>query len=128
MTETQEQSFREYVKEAFKNAAEILWTAKNNDYNSGGVKITDYFDYEGKEKMPEKIFHEVWKKTLRLRSLIFSGKKPKNEALEDNCLDLMNYAAFLYAALRLRKTTSAVCPKLVPSEYFDEEGQEESDC
>jgi len=129
MNKPLEQFFREYIKEAFKNATKILWTAKDEDYNSGGVKVTDYFDYDGRGKMPEKVFHDVWRKTLRLKSLIFSGKKPKNEALEDNCLDLMNYAAFLYAALRLQRASSVTSRQSVtPGQVLWIDKQEESDC
>jgi len=122
-----EKLFNEMIKKAFKKAIKT-WRAKDNDYNSGHVGILDYFDYEGEEKMHKKVFHDIWKKTLRLRSLISSGKKPKYEALEDTCIDLMNYAAFLYAALEFQKSNNFVVCRIVKKEDSERAVQEESDC
>lgn len=95
--------FRGLCDEAIKKADELFKGPKNSDYNSGGIEITDYFDYEGIDNMPKKAFHDVRKKYLRLHSLILSGKKPKNESLEQNCIDMINYIRFLYAAIKMAK-------------------------
>jgi len=95
------QQFRKLCDEAIQKADEKFKGGKNKDYNSGGVEITDYFDCL--DNMVEGTFYDVYKKALRLRSLISSGNKEVNESKEDNCVDLINYTRFLYAALIMEK-------------------------
>lgn len=90
--------FKEFFLEAFDKAKDIALDAKDEDYNSADVDIVDY------AILGEKSFlHEINKKALRLKSLLLSGKKPANESIEDTCIDLINYAAFLYAFLRFKQ-------------------------
>lgn len=91
--------FKKYCDEAIEKAIQIRKGSKNDDYNSGNVEITDYFDSLG--NMVEGAFYPVYRKVLRLRSLIASGNKEQNESKVDNCIDLINYTAFLYAALKM---------------------------
>lgn len=65
---------------------------KKGDYGS----IADYFPFGAKS-----FCHELHKKTKRLVNL--AKKKtniPQNESLEDNLLDLINYASYYYEWLK----------------------------
>lgn len=77
--------------------AKILMLAKNQDYNSSGVSISDYWLYGEKS-----LIHELWKKVLRLKSLI-TRDKTMFESKQDSLIDLINYAAYYYAYLEKRK-------------------------
>jgi len=95
--------FRVFYQEAIQKAIKLVEGSKNEDYNSGGVKITDYFNCIGD---PVKAaFCPCWRKTLREKSLISSGHSPNNESLLDNIVDHINYLAFLYAITKLTKPT-----------------------
>jgi len=90
--------FWTYYFECLNKARELASGSKNSDYNSGKVNILDYWVFGAKS-----VFHMVHQKCLRLKSLLTSGNKPQNEKLEDSCVDLINYTAFLYAQLMLEK-------------------------
>lgn len=83
--------------EALERARLLCEGAKASDYNSGDVEITDYSLWDHEKHW----WNLVWHKTLRLRSLLFSGNPPKCETLEDTAIDLINYAAFIYAELKI---------------------------
>lgn len=69
--------------------ASKLCAKKTIDYDSGGVNRDDYWVFGFKS-----IFHEVWKKCLRMKSLLNSGHEPNNESVRDTLIDLINYASF----------------------------------
>lgn len=74
-----------------------LQRRKSADYQSerSTVKQADYYP-NGIATLHD-ILHA---KMLRAKSLIESGNTPKNEALEDTFIDLINYASFCVAYLR----------------------------
>lgn len=84
--------FKSFCDEALIKAEEIFAGSKNEDYNSGGVEITDYFDLKDPILTA---FAPCWRKALREKSLICSGKKPNNESLLDNIIDNLNYLRML---------------------------------
>lgn len=89
-------SMKKYL-EAIQKAVAIK-RRKNKDYNSGGVNKFDY-NLHGSQTCLD----DIYKKVLRLRSLVDSGKAPENESIEDNLLDIVNYAADFYAYLQYLK-------------------------
>jgi hypothetical protein len=74
--------------------AKTILIQKSLDYNSGPIKLFDYYLYGEKS-----ILHEIWKKVLRLRSLE-SCDKPNFESKEDTLIDLINYAAIYLSYLK----------------------------
>lgn len=92
--------FRQFRDEAIKRANEIFEGSKNSDYNSGGVRIFDYFDL----KEPVLVaFSPCWRKALREKSLICSNKEPQNESLLDTIVDHINYLSFLFATIKMEE-------------------------
>ena len=75
---------------AFVAASEIR-RAKKNDYGS----IGDYFPFGSRSYC-----HEIHKKTKRLVNLVDSEIAPNYESIEDNLLDLINYASYYYEYLK----------------------------
>lgn len=71
---------------------------KSHDYNSGGINKFDY-NLHGNITCLD----DIWKKVLRLRSLIDSGAAPTNESVEDTLIDIINYSADFYAYLQYQK-------------------------
>lgn len=78
------------ISPAFYDAAKIRW-GKKNDYGS----IADYFPFGDKSYV-----HEIHKKTKRLVNLIENETAPSYESVEDNLLDLINYASYYYEWLK----------------------------
>jgi len=76
----------------------VLKKKKSHDYNSGGINKFDY-NLHGSITCLD----DIWKKVLRLRSLIDSGKEPSNETIEDTLIDIINYSADFYAYLQYQK-------------------------
>ena len=62
--------------------------AKREDY---GDNLNSYFPFGA-----ESYCHELHKKTKRLVNLVKTKSDPKHESIEDNLLDLINYASFYY--------------------------------
>lgn len=73
--------------------ADILRRQKHDDYNQG-VDLDDYFPFGLLSYV-----QEINKKNLRLVSLTTTGNAPKNEAITDTLLDMINYCAFAYEKL-----------------------------
>jgi len=92
-----ERRFYAAYEECIQEARRLARGSKAHDYNSGPISIVDHF--------PDARFaaRNVYQKALRLVSLLESRKKPKCEAVIDTCRDLVNYAAFTEAALKLEK-------------------------
>lgn len=88
--------FEKLVKECTARGDNIAFGSKDNDYNSGGIDIEDYYIYGVKSGM-----HILNQKMTRLFSLIESGKEPANESVEDNIVDLMNYVRYQYAVWKI---------------------------
>ena len=80
------------IKKVTKECDDILFGTKDDDYNSSGIDILDYYPFP-----TEGLLHDINRKTLRLISLLGSKSKPKNESIEDNFKDLINYARIGYA-------------------------------
>lgn len=78
--------------------------SKSSDYNDGGISIVDYAD-TGIADRSVGFFPDIWKKTLRLKSLFAAGRTAtiRHESVEDNLVDLMNYITFEYAVYTLVK-------------------------
>lgn len=68
-------------------AAATIRHLKKNDYGS----IADYFPFGDKSYV-----HEIHKKTKRIVNLTKEGTEPNWESIEDNLLDLINYASYYY--------------------------------
>lgn len=66
--------------------------SKNRDYNEGILPQETYYLYKEKS-----LLNEIWKKIVRLVNLESSGKQAENEDVDQNAIDLGNYA-FIYAA------------------------------
>ena len=77
------------ISKAFYAAAKIC-DEKDKDY--GGRE--NYFPFGDKSHV-----HEIVKKSNRLLSLVKREVEPLYESIEDNLLDLINYAAFYYEYL-----------------------------
>ena len=77
------------ISPAFIEAAKIR-ANKKKDY--GGVE--GYFPFG-----PKSYCHELYKKTKRLVTLAKEGSAPLHESVEDNLLDLINYASYYYEYL-----------------------------
>lgn len=95
----------DYAIEAL-DMARTLLIDKGKDYNSGDVKVDDYYLFGERS-----CIHEIWKKVLRLRSLLSKttsdipfnfncSRKPIFESKEDTLIDLINYAAIYYSYLK----------------------------
>ncbi len=80
------------IKKVTDECDTILFGSKDNDYNSSGIDILDYYPFP-----TEGLLHDINRKTKRLISLMGSNVKPKNESIEDNFKDLINYARIGYA-------------------------------
>ena len=77
------------ISPAFKAAAAIR---ANKQLDYGG--IYEYFPFG-----PMSYVHELHKKTKRLVHLTLEAIDPENESVEDNLLDLINYASYYYEFL-----------------------------
>ena len=79
----------EKISPAFLKAAEIR-QVKGGDY--GGIK--DYFPYGDMSFM--QMIHVKTKRLVHLADQARMGIEPTNESIEDNLLDLINYASYYY--------------------------------
>ena len=92
------------ISKAFYKAAKIC-DEKDKDY--GGRE--NYFPFGDKSHV-----HEIVKKSDRLLSLVKREVEPLYESLEDNLLDLINYAAFYYEYLiDKNQTTKPTKPEVI---------------
>lgn len=91
--------FRQLCDEVIEEADKLFKGSKNADYNSGNVFIQDYFDCI--DDPVKAAFAPCWRKALREKSLISSGRPAKNESLLVNIVDHINYLRFLYSIIRL---------------------------
>ncbi len=80
------------IKKVTEDCDNILFGTKDEDYNSFGVDILDYYPFP-----VEGIMHDINRKTKRLLSLLGSSTTPNNESIEDNFRDLINYSRIGYA-------------------------------
>ncbi len=100
---------RECIDRALKLAGPTGQGSKSSDYNDGGVCIMDYAD-SGAADRQSGFFSDIWKKTLRLKSLFAKlrkgNTKVNHEPVEDNLVDLLNYVSFEYAMYILYKEVS----------------------
>lgn len=99
---------RECIDKALKLAGPTGQGRKSSDYNDGGVNIIDYA-VSGAADSRAGFFPDIWKKTLRLKSLFAKQRRDgekavvNNEPIEDNLVDLLNYVSFEYAMFALYK-------------------------
>lgn len=77
----------------FIEAAELA-EKKGRDYNTG-VDRDSYFPFG-----LQSYAHEIYKKSLRMISLLRTGIAPANEPIEDTLLDIMNYCCFALETMR----------------------------
>ncbi len=101
----------ECVAKADKLAGPTNKENKSSDYNDGGISIVDYA-LSGATDPSTGFFPDVWKKVLRLKSLFSKARlRPaeavRNEPIEDNLVDLLNYVRFEYAMYMLSKEAAA---------------------
>jgi hypothetical protein len=87
MCKTIKNEFRPTKMSPAFSAATELRRKKGSDY--GG--IAEYFPF-GDESFTQMIYVKV----KRLVALVSSGKEPTNESIDDNLLDLINYASYYY--------------------------------
>lgn len=81
------------------DASYDLRIKKDQDYNSSNITINDYFPCSH-----QSYIHELSKKVLRLRSLTSKNQHEINyESLDDNLLDIINYAAIYYDYIHSQK-------------------------
>lgn len=88
-----------YIKLITKNADKLIFGSKDHDYNSTGRINIDLLDYY-KDWAVQGILHDINRKSLRLQSLLLSGKVPNNESIEDTFVDLLNYTRIGYAVYK----------------------------
>lgn len=77
-----------------------LNVSKGKDYESGGVKFTDYYS------CVRDVWLQVHRKALRLKSLLGDPKqteKPNHETIRQNAIDLAGYALWLAAWLEVEE-------------------------
>lgn len=84
------------ISMAFIKAARLR-IEKQKDYGS----IDDYFPFG-----PKSYCHELHKKVKRLVTLELLETNPVNESVEDNLLDLLNYASYYWEFLERRKNAT----------------------
>lgn len=70
--------------------AEKIQKQKGMDYNNT-IKRSDYFPFG-----LTSYIQMLWMKVLRMKSIADSGKTPNFESMQDNLLDLINYASFMF--------------------------------
>jgi len=66
-----------------------LMESKHGDYNEGGVTLESYFPFGNKSYA--QMLHV---KTMRMVSLLQSGREPNYESVEDTVRDLINYSVY----------------------------------
>lgn len=96
--EENNKKFRQYTIEVLERALKIFQGSKNHDYDSGRVKVIDYFPW-----LSLSVQHDTVKKALRDMSLTDVETPPQNESKEDTDIDEIVYTAMRYAAHRLEK-------------------------
>ncbi len=104
MSELRDKDFHKMRQEAIDKAVALCTGIKNDAYNQGDVHITDYWRFGGINDLG----YEMYKKVLRIMSIVSGGVKEASlpESLEDSLLDIINYASFAYAYLKLKKEAS----------------------
>ena len=113
-----------YIKLITKRADDIVFGAKDHDYNSTtGVQV-DILDYY-KGWPIQGILHDINRKSLRLQSLLMSGREPNNESIEDNFTDLLNYTRIGYAVYKHFKSSEETntMPGHTPDEKKKKKGK-----
>src|SRR5262245_44766016 len=86
----------ERMKRTYKQVVDRVlhfYETKSKDYNSDGVRFTDYFPEGCRD-----LFLAVHGKALRLRSLVGRNgpvQEPNHESISDNALDLAAYAVWM---------------------------------
>jgi len=88
---------KEYYDKIIKKAKALKYK-KMNDYNSGGINRFDYALHGN-----QTFIDELYKKVLRLVSLIDSKNACENEPIEDTLIDVINYAADFYSYIEWKK-------------------------
>ena len=78
-----------FLSPAFIKAAEIRQS--KSDYGD----IFSYFPFG-----PQSFCHELHKKTKRLVNLAKTNEEPNWESIEDNLIDLINYASYYWEFLK----------------------------
>lgn len=96
------QIFDTEFKIHYKNAlsrAQAIQQKKQSTYNGDNVSYRDYL------KFPNNYECLLYGKALRMLSII-KGSEVNFESLEDTYLDMINYAAFCYANLKLKEESN----------------------
>jgi len=86
--ETKENDDQLKMSPAFEEAARIRFAKK--DYGS----IYDYFPYDDMSYM--QMIHVKTKRLVNLADKARMGMEPINESVEDNIIDLINYASYYW--------------------------------
>ncbi len=79
------------LKEFTKRADKLIFSTKDKDYNDDKYDILDMFPkgWASSHTFINKHFN-------RLDVLLSNNRKPKNESIEDNFMDLFNYVRMAY--------------------------------
>lgn len=94
--EVLEQYYLESGKEA-----EKLQQDRDGDYNAADVGLEDYAGFAPAGQHHPTFWPDIWKKTLRYRSLFYS--RASEGKLLDTLLDLQNYVRFETATIKKRR-------------------------
>jgi len=81
-----------FVSKVFMESLEIF-RKKRHDYGTENINMLGL----------KGVFVRIWNKTWRLKNLIWEGKEPKNESVEDTLIDIMNYCIIGLSLLRRGK-------------------------
>lgn len=85
MNKTAKNDRKLVISPAFKIAADLR--KSKSDYGD----IASYFPFGD-----ESFCHEIYKKARRLVALAKSDKEPNHESVQDNLIDLINYASYYW--------------------------------
>jgi len=91
-----EKSFYDFVCEI--EDVNLPQEGKAGDYNSGGIEFIHYWPAG-----PSDVWIMVHGKSLRLTSLLLSGREPNFESIANNCLDCASYIIWLWVITTIWK-------------------------
>ncbi len=83
------------IKSITNMADKSLFGPKEHDYNPNDMALNNYHPFGLYSS-----FTYIRKHLLRLESLTLNNKTPKNESIEENWADLLNYVRIGYAIWR----------------------------
>ncbi len=116
MVETTKNDRPDILSPAFYKAHEIR--RLKSDYGD----IESYFPFKDKSYC-----HEIFKKAKRLVNLIQTNSNPNYESVEDNLLDLINYASYYWEFLQKEGSNGATDIRKYGYKNFKQDIEPKSD-